>query len=368
MTSIRGKCLGVYQHSLSAIMDLMSFRTLLSLFTVILLAIIIFFSRHEILHALELLESVNLWILVLILPLQLLVYYAAGETIFSYLRSKKSIDELNPPTLARMALEMNFVNHVLPSAGVSGASYMNWRLGHYKVSAPRATMAQVVRFAMVFSSFITLLLVSVFVITIDGNINRWILLVSSLLVTVMVSAILLGIFLLSSHARIVRFSRWLHVFVGKVVKRVTFGRKSNPVTEGAIEHFFNDLHRDYVALLKDKGSLKKPFIWGLIFNAGDAGLFFLTFLALGSVVNPAVILIAYGLASMAGFFVITPGGTGAYEAIMVSFLAIAGIASGVAIAGILLTRVIILLCTIGLGYVFYQDALIRYGKGKHPSL
>ena len=346
----------------------MSFRTILSLFTVILLVIIIFLSRHEIAHALELLSRVNLWILALLIPLQLLVYYAAGETMFSYLRSKKSIDDLTPPTLARMALEMNFVNHVLPSAGVSGASYMNWRLGHHKVSAPRATMAQVVRFSMVFASFIVLLLLSVFAITVDGNINRWILLGSSLLVGVMVTAIFLGVFLLSSHVRMVKFSRWLHNVVGQVVRRVTLGRKSNPVSEGAIERFFTDLHRDYVALVKDKRTLKKPFLWALLFNVGDAGLFFLTFLALGTVVNPAVILIAYGLASMAGFFVITPGGAGAYEAIMVSFLAIAGIASGVAIAGILLTRIIILLGTIGLGYVFYQDALIRHGKDKNPTI
>jgi putative heme transporter len=73
-------------------------------------------------------------------------------------------------------------------------------------------------------------------------------------------------------------------------------------------------------------------------------------------------LIAYGVASLAGFFVITPGGAGAYEAIMVAFLAVAGIGSGIAIAGIVLTRVIVLMGTIGLGYVFYQHAILKYGK------
>lgn len=121
----------------------MSFRSWLSLFTIILLVVIIYLARHEIGGAWQLLEHVNLWILALIIPAQLVVYYAAGETIFSYLRGKRSITELKAPTLARIALEANFVNHVLPSAGVSGISYLNWRFGGYGVKLARATMAQV---------------------------------------------------------------------------------------------------------------------------------------------------------------------------------------------------------------------------------
>ena len=52
---------------------------------------------------------------------------------------------------------------------------------------------------------------------------------------------------------------------------------------------------------------------------------------------------------------------------MVSFLTLAGAQPGVAIAAVLLTRVILLLGTILLGYVFYQDALLRYGKRKHSA-
>jgi uncharacterized protein (TIRG00374 family) len=93
-------------------------------------------------------------------------------------------------------------------------------------------------------------------------------------------------------------------------------------------------------------------------------LFLITFWALGVPVNPAPILIAYGVAALAGFFVITPGGAGAYEAIMVGFLALAGLSQGTAIAGTLLTRVILLLGTIVLGYVFYQLAIVKYGRNK----
>ena len=340
----------------------MSFRAWLSVFTLVLIAVIIYFSRHELAHAWQLLERVNIWILLLLIPAQLLVYYAGGEMMFSYLRAKKSIDRVAPLGLARMALEMNFVNHILPSGGVSGISYMTWRLGKYGVSAGRATMAQIVRFTAGFASFITLLAISVVIVTIDGNINRWIILMSSILVTGMVGLVVAGIYLLSSHKRTMLFADWLTRTVNVVVRKVTFGRKRALLRHDRTATFFNDMHNDFVALRHDKGILVQPFLWGLAFNALDMGLFLITFWALGAPVNPAPVLIAYGMASLAGFFVVTPGGAGAYEAIMVGVLAIAGLSQGAAIAGTVLTRVIVLLGTIVLGYVFYQHALLKYGK------
>jgi uncharacterized protein (TIRG00374 family) len=340
----------------------------LSIFTVIFLIVIVYVSRHEIAHAWVLLERVNIWILLLLIPGQILVYYTNGEMIFSYLRGKKSIDDVKSTELTRMSLELNFVNHILPSGGVSGLSYMNWRLGQYGVSASRATMAQVVKYASSFAAFAALLLVAVIMVTIDGQINRWIILISSSLVGIMFAAIAAMVFLLSDKKRIDRFAVWAHRTANAVVRKITFGRRPQMFQQQTIITFFDELHHDFVALNQDRRLLIKPFLWGLLCNGADALLFLITFWALGVSVNPAIILIAYGVASLAGFFVATPGGAGAYEAIMVSFLAIAGVTSGVAIAGIVLTRVILLLGTIIFGYLFYQHALIKYGKHTEPPL
>lgn len=340
----------------------MSFRAWLSVITLVLIAVIIFFSRHELLRAWDLLGQVDIWVLLLLIPGQLLVYYTGGEMMFSYLRAKDSIAKVSPPELAGMALEMNFVNHILPSGGLSGVSYMTWRLGKYGVSSGRATMAQIVRYAVGLLSFMTLLFVAVFIVTVDGSINRWIILMSSLLVGGMTSALVAAVYLLSSPKRIAGFSSWFTRTANKLVRRVTFGRKKRVVAQTKVEAFFMEMHDDYLALKHDKRILIKPFLWGLIFTLADIALFLITFWALGHPVNPAPILIAYGVATIAGFFVITPGGAGAYEAIMVAFLAVAGLDKGTAIAGIVLTRVILLLGTIGMGYLFYQRALIKYGR------
>ena len=339
----------------------MSFRAWLSTITIILLLVILFSARHELLRAWELLGQVNLWILILMIPVQLGVFYAGGEMIFTYLRGKGQIGDVKRRELIRIALEGNFVNHVLPSGGVSGVSYLTWRLGHLGVSPGRATMAQVVRHAMTFAAFAVLLLVALFAVTIDGTINRWIILTSASLFGSIVALLALGIYLLSSKRRIDKFATWMYRFLNAATRRVTFNRKRKLVHEETIREFLDDMHRDFLELRHEKRLLLKPFLWGLVYNLCDAGLFMIAFWALGEVFNPGPIIIAYGVASLAGFVVVTPGGAGVYEAIMVTFLAFAGISGSVAIAGILLARVIILLGTIVFGYIFYQHALNNHG-------
>lgn len=345
----------------------MSLRGWLSVATFVLIGVVLYFSRHELVHAWSLMGQVNIWMLLLLIPGQIIVYYAGGEMIFSYLRGKGRIENVPRSQLAVIALEGNFVNHLLPSGGLSGLSYLTWRLGHLGISPGRAVMAQVVRHVVAFIAFIMLLFVALFVITLDGTINRWIILASALLVLFAIIAVTGGIYLLSDNHRTIGFSKWLVHISGKIVRFITFGRKRYGLKPKATEDFFEDMHRDFLELRHDKRLLIKPFLWGLLFTILDVGLFYITFLSLGEMVNPAPILIAYGVALLAGFFVMTPGGAGAYEAIMIAFLSIAGLAQGVAIAGVVLTRVILLLGTIICGYVFYQRALMKYGKTKTDS-
>lgn len=340
----------------------MSFKNFLSVITVLLVAAVLFFSRDELVNAWELLSGVNIWILLLLIPLQIFVYYVGGEMMFSYLRAKGSTQHIPPVDLAKMALEMNFVNHVLPSGGVSGISYMTWRLGKYKISAGRAAMAQLVRFAMAFVAYIALLPLAVLVVTMDGDINRWIIFISSGMVLIAVLVGIGSIYILSSRRRMWRAAGWIVKKGNRLIRKVTFGRKRKLFKYSEVEKFFADMHFDYKALDKDKKILVRPFLWGIVFTAGEVLMFLITFWAMGLTVNPAPILIAYGVAMIAGMIVVTPGGTGAYEGVMIAFLAIAGINRGEAIAGIVLTRVILLLSTIVLGYAFYQRALSRYGK------
>ncbi len=345
----------------------MPIKKIISWVTLGLVALILFLSRHELVKSWELLGKVNLLLLVLLVPLMIFTFFAAGEMMFSYLRAKGVARNISVWERARMAMELNFVNHTLPSGGVSGISYITWRLGKKGVSPGKAASAQVVRYVAGFVAAAILIAVSVLVVTLDGNINRWIILVSCGIVTFMILSTIGLIFVVSSRSRMRGFAGWVARVANGVTRKITRGKKRTLVHENKVYAFFEDIHDDYIELRKDYRVLVKPILWAIAFTTADAMLFAVTFWALGTPINPAPLIIAYALASVAGFIVVTPGGAGAYEAIMVGFLATAGVASSASLAAIVLTRVIILIVTIAVGYFFYEDALRRYGKDRDTT-
>lgn len=343
-------------------MVVMSFRTWVSIITVILLGLVIFFGRNEILHAWHLLSQVNLWILALIVPVQLLSYYAVGGMIFSYLRSKGDLKQTSHWVITRMALELNFVNHIIPSGGAAGFSYLGWVLGRQGVSSGRAAMAQIVRFALSFLSFIGILVIAVLILTLDHRVSRIMIVLSLVLVLVSIAGVVLTIYVIGNKRHLTTFAGWLTRTTNRFVRAITRGKKPAVLDQMKIESFFGELHQDFLAIKHDKKILVKPLIWAIVANIADVSLILIAFISLGYWVDPAILYVAFGIAGMASIFSVTPGGAGIYEAIMIAFLATSGVAGSVAIAGTLLARVTLLLGTILFGYAFYQLTIIKHGK------
>ena len=345
----------------------MSVKSWLTIITLILLSLVVFFGRHEIGQAWMLLDTVNLLILSLLIPVQLASYYTTGAMIFSYLRSKGNIKHLNHWETMRMALELNFVNHILPSGGAAGFSYLAWVLKRHGVSAGRATMSQIVRFVLTFVAFVVLLVVAMVLLIFDNKINKVVLLISALLVVLIVGGISFIIYAISNHNRLIGFSSKLTNFVNKIVCFFTGGKKKQSLKLETVENFFSELHQDYLEIKREKNILIRPFIWAVLTNVLDVILFFVAFWSLGYYVNPATIFIAFGISSIAGVVSSVPGGAGVYEAVMIAFLASSGVPADIAIAGTLLARVALLSGTIIFGYLFYQLTINKYGKAPTKS-
>lgn len=339
----------------------LSAKQWLNIITFALVVLVIFLARNDLVKAWELLWQVNLGIFLLVIPIQFLSYYASGATVFSYLKSRGDLKDLPPLEQPKMALELNFVNHIFPTAGVSGASYMTYRLGKLGVNHGRATLSQFVRLTATFASFAVLMMVAVVWVTIDGGLTRFTILVASALTTAIIGGIVASIFLLSSEKRLDKFEVILDNFLNKKLAG-WFGRKKPFIKRKNMHTFFADLHKDYMTLREDPSCLKGPFWWGVVFNIAETAMYFVAFLSLGVLVNPAPILIALGLAGLIGTFLVTPGGAGGFEAAAILFLSTTGIPSAIAVAGILLTRVALLLITILSGYIFYNSAMKKYGK------
>lgn len=340
----------------------MKFRTWLSIITFALIGLIVYFSWGDIVQAFFLLWKVNVLVLLILIPIQIFSYYCNGQMIFSYLRDKGDLKNIRGWTLARMALELNFVNHVFPSGGASGFSYLTWLLTKYKVSAGRSITAQLVRLCMIFATFVVLVMISVLYLFTTHNINETVIIFSIFLIAAVGIFVVLIAAVAGNKNRLHKIVRWITNFVNKIVRKLTRGRKQAVIDSRQAYKLSNELYQDYDKIKRDKKILKKPFFWGMLSNMLDVAVIFITFLSLGNFVNPAFIFIGQGLASGASIFFITPGGMGAYETVMITFLASAGVAAGVAIAGILLARVILLLITIVFGGLFYACTLRRYGK------
>jgi uncharacterized protein (TIRG00374 family) len=282
--------------------------------------------------------------------------------IFSYLRAKGNLEDMSRWSMTRLALELNFVNHILPSGGAAGFSYLAWVLKKHKVSVSRSTMAQIIRFVLTFASFILLLIVSMVILTFRDKIEAVTIIIGLALTVVAVLGTWLGIWLIKSNERLRRFSAWLTKKVNGFVRWITRGKKRKVVKEEVFLEFFDGLHDDYLAIRRERKILIKPFIWAAIANILDVALLWIAFWSLGYPLDAALLFIAFGIASIAGAVSVTPGGAGVYEAVMVAFLAASGVTPEVAIAGTLLARVTLLAGTILFGYVFYQLTIIKYGK------
>ena len=339
----------------------------MSIVTVVVLAVIIFLSRHELHKAWDLLWQANIWLLLLLIPFQIIVYYAGGEMIFSYLRRKKLIEHVSKFEQTRIALELNLVNHIFPSGGVSGISYTTWRLHKLGVSSAKSTFAQVIRYITGFVSLMVLLVLAVVVLAIDGAVNRYIVASSFLLVLVIVGLTFALALMFSSPRRMKKAAGNITKSVNAIIRWVTFGKMPQVLETARVEVFFAEMQDDFQELLADKKLLIRPFVWGAVYAIFDVAMFMVAFWSLGVSVNPAVLIIGYGVAGLASLVAFTPGGAGVYEAILIIFLSMAGVAPDAAIAGIVLTRAILLTGTIVFGYIFYQHALIKYGKGKDDA-
>lgn len=345
----------------------MKLRTWLNLITVLLLALAVFFGRHQLVQAWGLLGRVNLVIFFIIIPVQFLSYYAVGEVMFSYLRAKGNMNSVNRWEMTRTALELNFVNHIIPVPSVAGFSYLGWVLGRHGVSAGRATMAQIIRYVMMFATFVILIVISVIALIFDRGVDRGLIVISGSFVIAAVASMSFLIYIIGNRARILLIAKKITSFSNKFMKFITMGKKRQVLKSAAVTDFFLDLHQDYLEIRNDKRILIKPFVWGVVGNILDVTLVAVAFLALGFWVNPATLFIAYGVSSFIAIFAATPGGSGVYEAVMITFLASAGVPAGAAIAGTLLARVTLFASTILFGFLFYQLTINKYGKINPPT-
>lgn len=362
------------------------FKKILSLITLALVAFVIWGAWDQITaatscifggHCIEGGEfSINLFIVFLLIPEQLFMYYCAGKIFFAYMAGKQRIAEqenkgaketkkISTWELARISFELNFVNHAIPSGGVSGLGYITWRLKNYGATAGQVSFMYILRYLITILANQTQTIFAIIFLIVTGSVPSnayWMVwLVGAMSVGIIV-AIAVLIAIVSSRKMIRWAAKELTAFSNWLVKTITFGKKKQVLELEKVNKYFMDLHEDFLTAKKDKKLLVKPVIWGFLYNFLEIATYEIVALSLGHGEIFPQIMVAEALGSLVGAVLPTPGGVGGYEGSMITVMCILGTNLAVASTVVIVTRVIVLLNTIVSGYGFYQNAISKIGK------
>ena len=328
-------------------------RLALTVVTFIALAVLIYGVRKDIGDVIENLGKVNTLALLLIIPIEALnydVYTRFYVRIFRILGKNVRYRDMY-----RLNLELNFVNHILPSGGISGISYFTVRMRNYGVSGPKSTLSQLIKLLMLYISYQPILILGVFLLAIRGHVNNLVMVVASSIITLLVVGTFGFIYMIESRSRINTFLTAITRILNKLLGLVR--RKQETFSIEGAQNAFGELHDNYQLLKENWRQLKVPFLYLMIANATEVAAVYAVYIAFGRLVNVGAVILAYAVANFAGLVSVLPAGIGIYEGLMTAVLVATGIPAGLSIPVTIMYRVINMAIQLTPGYYFYQKAL-----------
>jgi uncharacterized protein (TIRG00374 family) len=336
-------------------------KLVVNLVTLVALLVLVYATRHQLVDTFNSLAHIRGWALALIIPIEALNYHAQArlyQRLFAIVGN-----QLDYKHLYRASLELNFVNHVFPSGGVTGLSYFSLRLRQGKqLTGTKATLVHFMKLALMYLSFELLIIFGVLALTAMGRVNSLVILVAGSLATLGIISTAGFFFIIGSKARINAFFTSTTRLINKLVHLV---RPKYPETI-SIERarsIVDDFHETYQVIKSRVSELKGPFWYALLANVTEVMAVYVVFIAFGHWVNIGAVILAYAIANFAGLVSVMPGGVGIYEALMTTVLAAIGVPAGVSLPVIVTYRVVNTLVQIPPGYYLYQKALRR---GQRP--
>lgn len=329
-------------------------KLILNIVTVVALVVLCYLIRDEIAQTIRDVQRVNIYALLLIIPLQL-VNYVSYSNMYSRLLELLG-NKVTKKEMFKVTLELNLVNNVFPSGGVSGFSYFGVRMKQLGVSTGKSTLLQTMKFVLLFVSFEILLAFGLLFLAIGGQASNMTILVASSLATFLFMATLGAAFLIGSETRINSFFTYVTQMINRLIH---IARRGHPetISVAKVQKTFKELHENYVILKSDYRKMVAPALFALLANASEVLTLYVVYIAFDQWVNPGAVILAYAIANFAGLISVLPGGVGIYEAIMTAVLVTAGVPASVSIPVTIMYRVLNTTVQLIPGYYFYHKAL-----------
>ena len=329
-------------------------KLILNILTVVALVILAIAIRHQLVDTFKNLAKVHVWALLLLIPLEFINYDAQARLyrrLFATAGNKFSYK-----ALFKTSVELNFVNSVFPSGGVSGISYFGMRMRSKSITGGRATLVQLMKLVLTFLSFEVLLIVGMILLAAVGKVNNLVILVGASVTTLMVVGTFGFTYVVSSENRITVFLTFFTKLLNKIIHAV---RPKHPETINLkrAKKTFSELHENYMLFHRKYRQLQAPFWWALVMNLSELLCVYVVYIAFGEWVNLGAVILAYAVANFAGLVSVLPGGVGVYEALMTGVLVVAGVPAALSIPVVVMYRVLNTLIQLPPGYVLYHRSL-----------
>lgn len=329
-------------------------KIILTIITFAALAFLAYAVRQQLADTFRNFGRVNVFVALLVVPLELFNHLSQAKLYQGLFRVLG--ERFRTRSMFRLSFELNFVNSVFPSGGVSGFSYLSFRLRNEKVSTAQATLVQMMRFVLFFVSFQILLFLGLIMLAVGGQANDFIILVAGSLATFLLFGTFMLAFVIGSKQRINAFFTFITKIVNRIIQIV---RPKHPETINisSARNTFTELHENYMHIRRNMGVLKKPLLFGLGANITEIAAIYVVYIAFGEFVNPGAVILAFAVANFAGLVSVLPGGIGIYEGLMTAVLAAGGVSPAVSLPVTVMYRVVNMLAQLPPGYYFYQKAL-----------
>ena len=331
-----------------------NWKLLVNIVTIIALVVLIYAIRKQLVQTLEDLKHVRLWALLLIIPVEVINYLAQVKLYQGLFRTVN--EEQDYKNLTKVSLELNFVNHVFPSGGVSGISYFSLRMRSLGVKAGKATLVQFMKLVLVFLSFEVLLIAGMFILAAAGRASNLTIFIGTALSTLLVVGTLAFTYVIGSKTRINSFLTALTRWLNRTIQLVRW-RHPETINIERARVAFDEFHENYQLFRSRRSELKAPFWWALLANITEIAAVYVVYIAFGHWVNVGAVILAYAIANFAGLVSVLPGGVGIYEALMTAVLSSAGVPAGLSLPVTVMYRVLNTLIQLPPGYVLYQRSL-----------
>ncbi len=334
-------------------------RTLISLATLVLVGYVVYQNWDGFVATFETLNQANIFVILLLVPEQLFMYYACGQIFFSYLEKKfKKI--FSKKEKLKISTELNFVNRAVPAGGVGGLAYLTYRLHQFDISAGQASFLYIFRYAVTTVVNYLQALVAILVLFAVRGIPDdaiWIIPVSLLMNLGVFAVLALIVYVASSKKRIDFFGKTITRIVDFVVKIITFGHKKHALDREKVHEYFLSIHDCVTIVKKDKKALARPTMWGIVYSLCEVGVYWIVAASLGRPEILPEIMVGEAIGSV--FDGIVPYGP--YELGMagVMGLLLGGTEAAVALSLIVvvMARALSLIFTIATGYWPYNQVI-----------